>query len=146
MIYFKQITKTINTSIENYNIINIKYDIDNINVYLNGLLLDNVHFIINNNNIIFDKDILKNGDYINIDFINKKKGQFIYNNIKKFSYIYDNNNVFNVDPFNGFANVYINGVLQNKDYEYIFEENIIKKIKINQELKNSDIIIIECIE
>ena len=146
MIYFKQITKTIDTSIENYNIINIKYDIDNINVYLNGLLLDNVHFIINNNNIIFDKDILKNGDYINIDFINQKTGQFIYNDIKKFSYIYDNNNVFNVDPFNGFANVYINGVLQNKDYEYIFEEGIIKKIKINQELKNNDIIIIECID
>lgn len=148
MNYFKQIVKTINTSLDDYNIFEI-INAKNINVYLNGILLNNnEHYSVINNKIIFNKKVLKNSDYICIDYMNDMETHKIYNKINKLIYYYNDNNIFlvNIKQENSFVNIYINGILQDNNYEYIIENDIIRYVQINSELKKDDIIILECIE
>lgn len=146
MSYFKQTTKVIDISTENYNEINIDSFI-NINVYINGILQQEKHFTIENNKIIFNKDILKDGDIIIIDYISDiETEQVIDDNVNRYEIEYNNDNTFLINPIkeDSVVNVYINGNLQNDNYEYIIENNNISGINILSELKDGDLISIEC--
>jgi len=147
--YFKRIIKTIDTSLNEYNIFYIGNVIE-LNVYLNGLLLkEDNHYEFINDKIIFDKSVLKNLDIICIDYINNMETYKIYNNINKFIYCYNDSSLFEINmkvQNDNFINIYINGILQDSNYEYIIEQDMIKYVQINTELKTNDIIILECVE
>ena len=135
--YWKQITKTINKNDKNYNIISIDMFL-NINVYLNGILQkkeDNYKII--DNSVYFSQNSLKNNDYINISYSTKNHSeQKIDENIN--IYEFNGNDEFIIDDYNGIINVYINGLLQNKNH-YKIENNIL----FLNNLKNDDKIMIE---
>lgn len=146
MKYLKQITKVIDISIKNYNEINV--DSKDVNVYLNGILQQkNKSFKIKSNKIIFDKDILKDKDVVNVECItNDVTDQPISDKITKKEFCCIDDNMFKINAnIDDIINVYINGVLQNKNYEFIIENNKIKFIKINSLVKE-DLINIEIIK
>lgn len=146
--FLNQITKTINTSESNYNEIRINENIENVNVYLNGVLqIKDEHFLLNNNKITFDENILKDDDLIIIDYIGQNESNVkIDEDTIKYIYHYNNSNEFLIEPIDkdSLINIYLNGVLLVEDYEFIIEGMYVKKIKISLELKENDNIIIEC--